>query len=99
MRRSGVTRAAAVPSPRHWLWVGQPLRATMFWMAGVLNRADPRDRLIGAESLEALPPGALVGTSSPRRTAQLLARRPDLRTVPIRGNVQTRLAKVARGDV
>jgi hydroxymethylbilane synthase len=46
-----------------------------------------------------LPEGARVGTSSPRRAAQLLARRPDLRIEPIRGNVQTRLAKIARGEV
>src|SRR5436305_4303042 len=77
----------------------ETIRPDMFEIAAMPERADPRDRLIGAESLEALPPGALVGTSSPRRTAQLLTRRPDLRTVPIRGNVQTRLAKVARGEV
>ena len=67
-------------------------------IAAMLERADARDRLIGADSIEALPDGARVGTSSPRRTAQLLRRRPDLRTAPIRGNVQTRLDKVARGD-
>jgi hydroxymethylbilane synthase len=68
-------------------------------IAAMLPRAPAGDRLIGAESLDALPAGARVGTSSPRRTAQLLARRPDLRAVPIRGNVQTRLDKVARGEV
>ena len=47
-------------------------------IAAMLARADTRDRLIGAESLDALPHGARVGTSSPRRTAQLLARRQDL---------------------
>jgi len=51
-----------------------------------------------ALAIAAMPEGARVGTSSPRRTAQLLSRRPDLQTAPIRGNVQTRLAKVARGD-
>jgi hydroxymethylbilane synthase len=77
----------------------ETLRPETFVIAAMLERADPRDRLIGADSIAALPQGAVVGTSSPRRTAQLLARRPDLRTVPIRGNVQTRLAKIARGDV
>ena len=77
----------------------ETIRPDRFAIAAMLERADTSDRLIGAASLEALPPGAVVGTSSPRRTAQVLARRPDLRTAPIRGNVQTRLAKVARGDV
>lgn len=67
-------------------------------IAAMLKRADVRDRLIGAESLEALPEGARVGTSSPRRTAQLLARRPDLRIVPLRGNVETRLRKIQLGE-
>ena len=66
-------------------------------IAAILERADTRDRLIGADSLDALPEGARVGTSSPRRTAQLLARRPDLDCAIIRGNVQTRLAKIAAG--
>jgi hydroxymethylbilane synthase len=65
----------------------------------MLPRADPRDRLIGAERIADLPEGAVVGTSSPRRTAQLLARRPDLRIVPLRGNVQTRLARVRGGEI
>jgi hydroxymethylbilane synthase len=68
-------------------------------VAGMLERADVRDRLVGAESIAALPQGAVVGTSSPRRAAQLLRLRPDLRMEPIRGNVQTRLAKVAAGEV
>ena len=67
-------------------------------IVAMLERADVRDRLIGAESIEALPTGALVGTSSPRRAAQLLRLRPDLRTASIRGNVDTRLAKVAQGE-
>ena len=76
----------------------ETIRPGAFVIAAMLPRADTRDRLIGAESLEALPKGARVGTSSPRRTAQLLARRPDLDCAPIRGNVQTRLAKVASGE-
>jgi hydroxymethylbilane synthase len=63
-----------------------------------LPRANTHDRLIGADSIEALPQGARVGTSSPRRAAQLLALRPDLRIVPIRGNVATRLQKLSLGE-
>jgi hydroxymethylbilane synthase len=66
-------------------------------LAAVLERADPRDRLIGAARLADLPPGAVVGTSSPRRTAQLLNRRPDLKVEVLRGNVQTRLKAIAEG--
>ena len=73
-------------------------RPGLFAIAAMLERADTSDRLIGAESLEALPEGARVGTSSPRRAAQLLARRGDLAIAPIRGNVQTRLAKIQRGE-
>jgi hydroxymethylbilane synthase len=72
----------------------ETIRPEAFTIAAYLPREDGADRLIGAESLEALPHGAVVGTSSPRRKAQLLARRPDLQVVPIRGNVQTRLSKV-----
>ena len=68
-------------------------------IAAMLPRADPRDRLIGAESIDALPEGAVVGTSSPRRAAQLRRLRPDLRLISIRGNVDTRLAKLAAGEV
>ena len=68
-------------------------------IAAMLPRADVRDRLIGAESIARLPQGALVGTSSPRRTAQLKRLRPDLVTASIRGNVDTRLGKLAAGEV
>ena len=57
-------------------------------------RADPRDAICGAASLEALPAGASVGTSSLRRTAQIRAARDDLEVVPVRGNVDTRLRKL-----
>jgi hydroxymethylbilane synthase len=67
-------------------------------IAAMLPRGDVRDRLIGADSIAALPTGARVGTSSPRRAAQLLRARPDLRILPIRGNLDTRLAKVASGE-
>jgi hydroxymethylbilane synthase len=68
-------------------------------IAAVRPRGDVRDRLIGAESIDALKKGATVGTSSARRAAQLLRLRPDLRIVPLRGNVETRLRKVAAGEV
>jgi len=68
-------------------------------IAAMLERADVRDRLIGAASIAELPDGAVVGTSSPRRAAQIRRLRPDLNAVPIRGNVETRLAKLAAGEV
>ncbi len=70
-------------------------------LGAVLARADPRDVLISRDGagLEGLPPGAVVGTASLRRQAQLLARRPELRVVGFRGNVETRLAKLAAGAV
>ena len=61
-------------------------------------RADPRDALCGASSLAALPEGARVGTASLRREAQLRALRPDLEIAELRGNVDTRLARLAAGD-
>ena len=64
----------------------------------LLPREDPRDVLIGAAKIVDLPQGAVVGTSSPRRKAQLLARRRDLRIVDLRGNVETRLRKIERGE-
>jgi hydroxymethylbilane synthase len=64
----------------------------------VLERADPRDAICGAESLDDLPEGAVVGTSSLRRRAGLLALRPDLDVRDIRGNVDTRLRRLADGD-
>jgi hydroxymethylbilane synthase len=67
-------------------------------IVGVPERADPRDALCGAASLEELSDGARVGTSSLRRRSQLLALRPDLRVEELRGNVDTRLRKLANGD-
>ena len=61
-------------------------------------RADPRDALCGAASLDELAGGARVGTSSLRRQAQLLAARPDLEIAELRGNVDTRLRRLADGD-
>src|SRR3990170_3241075 len=72
--------------------------AEIHW-AAMRPRGDFRERLIGADLLDALPQGATVGTSSPRRAAQLRSIRPDLRIVPLRGNVETRLEKVRSGDL
>lgn len=68
-------------------------------LAAVRPRVHLHDKLIGADSLDDLKNGAVVGTSSPRRKAQLLAIRPDLKIVPIRGNVDTRLKKLEAGEV
>jgi hydroxymethylbilane synthase len=67
-------------------------------------RADARDALVAREgaaptTLAALPTGSVIGTDSPRRTGFVLAARPDLEVVPLNGNVDTRLAKLDRGDV
>src|SRR5439155_6170713 len=67
-------------------------------IAAVPVRADPRDVLCGAESLEALAPGARVGTASVRRRSQLLALRDDFEIAELRGNVDTRLRRLADGD-
>ncbi|QLD10679.1 hydroxymethylbilane synthase [Microbacterium oleivorans] len=70
-------------------------------IAAVPSRAPQRDVLCGpdaATTLDALPAGAVVGTGSPRRVAQVLRRRPDLQVRDIRGNVDTRLRKVRDGE-
>jgi len=76
----------------------ETIRPDMIAIAAILPRADVRDRLVGAESIDALPQGAVVGTASPRRAAQLKRLRPDIETVLFRGNVETRLAKLAAGE-
>ncbi|MGE3691840.1 MAG: hydroxymethylbilane synthase [Novosphingobium sp.] len=76
----------------------ETLRPPEIAMAAILPREDVRDVLIGAASVAALPAGARVGTSSPRRGAQLLNLRPDCRIVPFRGNVATRLGKLQAGE-
>ena len=76
----------------------ETIRPEEIAIAAILPRADVRDRLVGAESIEALRPGAVVGTSSPRRAAQMRRLRPDLEIVLFRGNVDTRLAKLAAGE-
>lgn len=70
-------------------------------LGATLAREDPRDALIavGVGTLDALPAGCVVGTSSLRRQAQLLHHRSDLSVVPLRGNVATRLSRVTDGDL
>ena len=70
-------------------------------IACLLPREDPRDALIARDGLgfTELPAGAVIGTASLRRRAQVLARRPDLKVVSLRGNVGTRLDKLAQGQV
>lgn len=67
-------------------------------IGAVLPREDPRDALVGAGSIAGLPKGATLGTASLRRAAQAKALRPDLAIVPLRGNVDTRLRKIAAGE-
>lgn len=70
-------------------------------IGAMLEREDPRDAFLSlkAASLAELPAGAVVGTASLRRGAQILHRRPDLTVVPLRGNVQTRMTRLAEGQV
>lgn len=69
-------------------------------VSAIPQRADPRDVLISAREvdLDSLPEGVLVGTSSLRRSAQLLAYRPDIRLEPLRGNIDTRIRKALEGQ-
>ena len=67
-------------------------------LVAIPERADPSDVMCGAESLEMLQTGARVGTSSLRRAAQIRAARDDLNVVSVRGNVDTRLRKLAEGE-
>ncbi len=85
----------------------ETLRPAEFVITAVLPRADVRDVLIlrqdqdereGVSGLAALPPGARIGTSAPRRAAQALHARPDCRIVLFRGNVATRLGKLEAGE-
>jgi hydroxymethylbilane synthase len=70
-------------------------------LAAVPLRDDPRDALVGRNGakLADLPPGARIGTGSPRRAAQLRVLRPDVHPVPVRGNAGTRIAKVTSGEL
>lgn len=77
----------------------ESVRPKEIHIAAVRPRGDVRDRIIGAESIDTLKQGAVVGTSSKRRAAQLLRLRPDLKIVPLRGNVERRLKAVESGEV
>jgi hydroxymethylbilane synthase len=77
----------------------ETIRPKQIAIGAILPREDVRDVLVGAASVTALPQGAVVGTSAPRRAAQLLHARPDCKVVTFRGNVATRLAKLAAGEV
>ena len=76
----------------------ETLRPDSLAIAAILPRADKRDVLLGAASLAALPQGATIGTSAPRRAAQALHARPDCKVVVFRGNVATRMARLAAGE-
>jgi len=76
----------------------ETIRPSELTIAAILPRADVRDVLIGASSIAGIPQGAKVGTSAPRRAAQMLSRRPDCEIVMFRGNVASRLAKLAAGE-
>ncbi|MDP3704398.1 MAG: hydroxymethylbilane synthase [Legionellaceae bacterium] len=69
-------------------------------LTAICKRDNPYDALISKNyrSLETLPKGAVIGTSSLRRQSQLLALRPDLQIIPLRGNIHTRIAKLESGD-
>jgi hydroxymethylbilane synthase len=94
----------------HWLVGGEidiavhsmkdveTLRPAAISICAILPRADKADRLLGAASIADIPEGAKVGTSAPRRAAQLLNLRPDLTVVGIRGNVATRMGKLEAGE-
>ena len=71
-----------------------------FMIAAILEREDPRDAFVSNqyEDLDALPPASVIGTSSLRRAAQILERHPRLEARLLRGNVETRLAKLDRGE-
>jgi hydroxymethylbilane synthase len=76
----------------------ETIRPAALTIAAILPREDVRDVLVGAASIAAIPPGARVGTSAPRRAAQMLHARPDVSVVTFRGNVATRIAKLAAGE-
>lgn len=77
----------------------ETIRPEPIVITAMLPRADVRDRIIGPAGIDALRQGAVIGTSSPRRSAQLRRLRPDLEIVMLRGNVDTRLNKVASGEI
>lgn len=76
----------------------ETLRPDWLTIAAILPREDVRDVLVGAASIADLPPGSRIGTSAPRRAAQLLHLRPDCSVVSFRGNVATRLGRLEVGE-
>lgn len=76
----------------------ETLRPDALEIVAMLPRADVRDSLVGARSIAAIPQGGRLGTSSPRRAAQVKRLRPDIKIVLFRGNVATRLARLERGE-
>jgi len=88
----------AIDAAVHSMKDVETLRPAALTIAAVLPRADVRDVLIGATGIAAIPAGALVGTSAPRRAAQMLHARPDLTVVSFRGNVATRLRRLEQGE-
>ena len=76
----------------------ETLRPDALGIAAVLPREDVADVLVGASSITSIPQGSVVGTSAPRRAAQMLHARSDCRIVTFRGNVATRLAKLQAGE-
>lgn len=76
----------------------ETVRPAWLAIAAILPREDVRDVLVGAPTVAAIPEGARVGTSAPRRAAQMLHQRPDCSIVLFRGNVATRLARLASGE-
>jgi hydroxymethylbilane synthase len=95
----GALLAGEIDAAVHSMKDVETVRPEAISIVAMLPRADVRDRLVGADSIEALRQGAVIGTSSPRRAAQMRHLRPDLETVVFRGNVDTRLAKLAAGEV
>jgi len=90
--------AGEIDAAVHSLKDVETLRPEAIAIGAVLPREDKADVLLGAANIAALPQGAVVGTSAPRRAAQLLNLRPDCEVVLFRGNVATRLAKLAAGE-
>ncbi|MEZ5656323.1 MAG: hydroxymethylbilane synthase [Sphingobium sp.] len=76
----------------------ETIRPEAFAIAAMLPRADVRDTLVGAATIDAIPRNGRLGTSSPRRSAQIRRLRPDVEIVLFRGNVATRLSKLDAGE-
>tara|TARA_B100001179_G_scaffold232262_2_gene224579 strand:- start:318 stop:1196 length:879 start_codon:yes stop_codon:yes gene_type:complete len=76
----------------------ETIRPQEIALAAILPRADRRDVLLGASSIASIPQGARLGTSAPRRAAQMQNLRPDIEVVLFRGNVATRMAKLQAGE-